>query len=82
MAIMPQQLGIGIRRRFTDGTAHPYDQVAWERRDARIPNYKDGGDAFFQPGVEFPNDWSLNASAMTQPSATSTMQYSQAAAMG
>ncbi len=39
----------------------PYDTVEWERRDARIPNYKDGGDAFFQAGVEFPTTWSLNA---------------------
>ncbi len=26
-----------------------------------IPNFKDGGDAFFQAGVEFPTSWSLNA---------------------
>ena len=25
---------------------HPYDTVEWERRDAGIPNYKDGTDAF------------------------------------
>ncbi len=35
--------------------------MAWEIRDARIPNHKDGGDAFFQPGVEFPVTWSQNA---------------------
>ena len=56
MAMAPQQLGIGIRRRFTRPGVDPYDTVEWERRDARIPNYKDGGDAFFQPGVEFPDD--------------------------
>ena len=39
----------------------PYDTVEWERRDARIPNYKDGTDAFFQAGVEFPTTWSQNA---------------------
>ena len=39
----------------------PYDAVEWERRDARITNYKDGTDAFFQPEVEFPTSWSLNA---------------------
>src|SRR5689334_17325245 len=61
MAKAPQQLGIGIRRHFTTPDAHPYDTVAWERRDARIPNFKDGGDAFFQPEVEFPTSWSLNA---------------------
>ncbi len=57
----PQQLGIGIRRHFTRPGVDPYDTVEWERRDARIPNFKDGGDAFFQPDVEFPTSWSLNA---------------------
>jgi ribonucleoside-diphosphate reductase alpha chain len=61
MAIAPQQLGIGIDRRFTRPGVDPYDTVEWERRDSRIQNYKDGGDAFFQPGVEFPTTWSLNA---------------------
>jgi ribonucleoside-diphosphate reductase alpha chain len=61
MATAPEQLGIGIRRHFTKPGVHPYDTVEWERRDARIPNFKDGGDAFFQPGVEFPTTWSLNA---------------------
>ena len=57
----PQQLGIGIRRHFTDRGTHPYDTVEWEKRDARIPNFKDGGDAFFQADVEFPKSWSVNA---------------------
>ncbi|MEW6474173.1 MAG: adenosylcobalamin-dependent ribonucleoside-diphosphate reductase [Actinomycetota bacterium] len=57
----PDQVGIGIRRHFTRAGQHPYDTVEWERRDARIPNYKSGGDAFFQPGVEFPVTWSQNA---------------------
>jgi ribonucleoside-diphosphate reductase alpha chain len=61
MAIAPQQLGIGINRRFTRPGVDPYDTVEWERRDARIQNYKDGGDAFFQADVEFPTTWSLNA---------------------
>jgi ribonucleoside-diphosphate reductase alpha chain len=61
MAMAPQQLGIGIQRRFTRPGVDPYDTVEWERRDSRIQNYKDGGDAFFQPGVEFPTTWSLNA---------------------
>jgi ribonucleoside-diphosphate reductase alpha chain len=61
MAMAPQQLGIGIGRRFTRPGVDPYDTVEWERRDSRIQNYKDGGDAFFQPGVEFPTSWSLNA---------------------
>src|SRR5882757_3330042 len=61
MAMAPQQLGIGIRRHFTTAGQHPYETVEWERRDARIPNYKDGTDAFFQAGVEFPVGWSVNA---------------------
>jgi ribonucleoside-diphosphate reductase alpha chain len=40
---------------------HPYDQVVWERRDARISNWKDGSVAFEQLDVEFPATWSLNA---------------------
>ena len=35
--------------------------MAWERRDARITNYRDGSVAFEQLDVEFPADWSLNA---------------------
>src|SRR5437762_1287899 len=61
MAIAPEQIGIGIGRYFTRPGTHPYDMVEWERRDARIPNYKDGTDAFFQPDVEFPVTWSQNA---------------------
>src|SRR3954463_2611111 len=61
MTQAPHQLGIGIRRHFTTPDTHPYDTVEWERRDSRIPNFKDGGDAFFQPGVEFPTSWSQNA---------------------
>ncbi|MDQ1383737.1 MAG: ribonucleoside-diphosphate reductase alpha chain, partial [Actinomycetota bacterium] len=61
MAMAPEQLGIGINRRFTRPGVDPYDTVEWERRDSRIQNYKDGGDAFFQADVEFPTSWSLNA---------------------
>jgi ribonucleotide reductase alpha subunit len=61
MAMAPDQVGIGIRRHFTRAGEHPYDTVQWENRDARIPNYKSGGDAFFQPGVEFPVTWSQNS---------------------
>ncbi len=61
MAMAPEQIGIGIRRFFTEPGVHPYETVEWERRDARIPNYKDGTDAFFQPDVEFPTTWSQNA---------------------
>src|SRR5512144_2921720 len=61
MAMAPEQAGIGIRRFFTTEGTHPYDEVAWQRRDARISNYRDGSVAFEQLDVEFPVDWSLNA---------------------
>jgi len=61
MALAPEQAGIGIRRHFTTPGVDPYDEVAWERRDARITNWKDGSVAFEQLDVEFPVDWSLNA---------------------
>ena len=61
MALAPEQAGIGIRRLFTNADTHPYDQVEWERRDARISNWKTGEVAFEQLGVEFPVGWSLNA---------------------
>ena len=61
MAIAPERIGIGIRRHFTTEGIHPYDEVVWERRDARITNYRDGAVAFEQLGVEVPSTWSLNA---------------------
>ena len=61
MAMAPEQTGIGIRRHFTTEGVDPYDEVVWERRDARITNYRDGVVAFEQLGVEFPAGWSLNA---------------------
>jgi len=61
MALAPEQAGIGIRRHYTNADTHPYDQVEWERRDARISNWKTGEVAFEQLGVEFPLGWSLNA---------------------
>jgi ribonucleoside-diphosphate reductase alpha chain len=61
MAMAPEHTGIGIRRRFTTAGVHPYDMVTWERRDARITNYRDGTVAFEQLDVEVPTSWSLNA---------------------
>jgi ribonucleoside-diphosphate reductase alpha chain len=61
MALAPEQTGIGIRRHFTTDGVDPYDQVEWERRDARITNFQDGSVAFEQLGVEFPTTWSVNA---------------------
>ena len=61
MSLAPERIGIGIRRHFTTAGIHPYDELVWERRDARISNYRDGSVAFEQLGVEFPVTWSFNA---------------------
>ena len=61
MSIAPERLSIGIRRHFTQPGVHPYDTITWEKRDARIANWKTGSVAFEQLGVEFPESWSLNA---------------------
>src|SRR3712207_4532070 len=61
MALAPEQTGIGIRRHFTTPGVDPYDEVVWERRDARISNFRDGTVAFEQRDVEFPVSWSQNA---------------------
>ncbi|MFW2334932.1 vitamin B12-dependent ribonucleotide reductase, partial [Ilumatobacter sp.] len=65
MSLAPERLSangrIGLRRLFTSPGVDPYDEVVWERRDARITNWKDGSVAFEQLGVEFPTTWSVNA---------------------
>ncbi len=61
MAIAPQRLGLGLRRYFTTEDRHPYDEVKWDRRDARISNFRDGTVAFEQLNVEVPSSWSFNA---------------------
>jgi ribonucleoside-diphosphate reductase alpha chain len=61
VAIAPQRTAIGIRRHFTTEGVHPYDELVWERRDARITDYRTGEVAFEQLGVEIPASWSLNA---------------------
>ncbi len=53
--------GLSFERHFTRQGTHPFDETEWETRDAVIPNYKEGGNAFEQRGVEFPKSWSQNA---------------------
>jgi ribonucleoside-diphosphate reductase alpha chain len=53
--------GLSFKRHFTRQGTHPFDETEWETRDAVIPNYKEGGNAFEQRGVEFPKSWSQNA---------------------
>ncbi|MEO6505054.1 MAG: vitamin B12-dependent ribonucleotide reductase [Terrimesophilobacter sp.] len=56
--------GITIKRRFSSAGVHPYDEIAWERRDIEQTNWKTGETIFAQVGVEFPAAWSLNASTI------------------
>jgi ribonucleoside-diphosphate reductase alpha chain len=53
--------GLSFKRYFSKEGIHPFDELKWETRDAVIPNYKEGGNAFEQRGVEFPATWSQNA---------------------
>jgi ribonucleoside-diphosphate reductase alpha chain len=53
--------GLTFTRYFTTEGVHPFDEVEWQTRDAVIPNYKEGGNAFEQRDVEFPVSWSQNA---------------------
>jgi ribonucleoside-diphosphate reductase alpha chain len=54
MSLASERTGVGIHRHFTTAGIHPYDEVEWERRDARITNFRDGSIAFEQLGVELP----------------------------
>jgi len=61
MALASDQATVGIGRRFTEPGVDPCDGVEWERRDARLTDYRDGSVAFEQLGVEVPAEWSQNA---------------------
>jgi ribonucleoside-diphosphate reductase alpha chain len=50
-----------LERVYTRPGVHPYDEVTWERRDVVMTNWRDGSVNFEQRGVEFPEDWSVNA---------------------
>ncbi|GAC1337202.1 MAG: vitamin B12-dependent ribonucleotide reductase [Candidatus Dormibacteria bacterium] len=52
--------GLRVERRSTTAGVHPFDQVAWERRDAVIGNEK-GKTVFEQREVEIPTAWSQMA---------------------
>src|SRR5690606_1693620 len=53
--------GLKVQRVFTTEGVHPYDEVAWEKRDVVMTNWRDGTVNFEQRGVEFPESWSINA---------------------
>src|SRR5215203_4842840 len=61
IAPAPRKTGeaLSVRRLFTKPGVHPFDEIEWEIRDARIGH----GDkvAFEQRNVEFPKSWSQNA---------------------
>jgi ribonucleoside-diphosphate reductase alpha chain len=52
-------VALTIERFFTEPGVHPFDEVEWEVRDARIGHGERV--AFEQRGVEFPRSWSQNA---------------------
>ncbi|KWV30190.1 vitamin B12-dependent ribonucleotide reductase [Micromonospora rifamycinica] len=53
--------GLRVQRVWTTEGVHPYDEVAWERRDVVMTNWRDGSINFEKRGVEFPESWSVNA---------------------
>jgi ribonucleoside-diphosphate reductase alpha chain len=61
VALAPDQATLGIRRRFTEEGVDAFDAVEWERRDARLTDYRDGSVAFEQLDIEVPATWSQNA---------------------
>ncbi len=56
--------GLRIGRVHTTAGVHPYDGVAWERRDIVQTNWRTGETVFEQHDVEFPSSWSVNASTI------------------
>jgi ribonucleoside-diphosphate reductase alpha chain len=57
--VAPGSGGLRVERHFSTPGVHPFDEIDWESRDARIGF----GDkvSFEQTGVEFPKSWSQNA---------------------
>ncbi len=53
---------LGLTRRHTVAGADVYDLFDWERRDARLHDWRDGSVAFEQTNIEVPASWSVNAS--------------------
>ena len=53
--------GLSLKRFFTKSGAHPFDQVEWENRSAKITDWKTGKVSFSQEGLEFPKFWSQRA---------------------
>lgn len=58
---MGQTTSLGVGRLFTPAQSKAYDQLKWVHRDSIIKNPLKDTPVFEQKGVEFPEDWSLNA---------------------
>ena len=52
--------GVSVQRVYTNVQRHPFDEVRWERRTARITG-SDGSVVFEQDDVEVPAEWSQTA---------------------
>jgi ribonucleoside-diphosphate reductase alpha chain len=63
-AVADQPTRLTIERKFSNPDIHPYDEVTWESRDIVQTNWQTGATVFDQRGVEFPDFWSVNASAI------------------
>jgi ribonucleoside-diphosphate reductase alpha chain len=59
----PQDLAtaLGMSRYFTKAGTHPYDMMEWDHRDSLIENPMTKKVVFEQNNIEFPKDWSQNA---------------------
>ena len=57
---LPQKAAIALKRFFTRDDIHPYDEVMWETRSAKISS-ADGSVIFQQDDVEVPAFWSQSA---------------------
>ncbi len=60
MALALDHTRLGLNRYYSRVGTHPYDELEWAMRDARIVGF-DGKVAFEQANVEFPVSWSVNA---------------------
>ena len=58
---MAQTTALGMSRFFTRPGKNAYDQLTWVKRDSVLTNPMSNTPVFEQLGVEFPEDWSLNA---------------------
>ena len=61
MSLAPERVSIGLRRLFTSPGVDPYDEVVWERRDARISNWKTARSRSSSAMSSSRSSWSVNA---------------------